>query len=430
MVKAVRKPDGFLIFRRITKFSVTFSLLPLMTILCICTYFKGVDFLRSAKAEGNTVFLLTNKKLEHKAWPRESIDEFFYLEDIENTFSTYHTIIEGMAHLFRSRKVDLVVALDDFDVEKAALVREYFRIPGMGQTTARYFRDKLAMRMQARDHDIPVPPFSALFHDRDIDHYLDTVAGPWIIKPRSEASATGIKKVQNREEAWNHIHSLGEKRHNFLIEAFKPGDVFHVDALVYGSQVIFERCSQYLSTPFEVAHGGGIFRSVTVEHGSLDQEALSLINHQVIKAFNLRFSAVHTEIIRSQSDGQYYFLETASRVGGAHLAEMVEFSSGINLWKEWARIETAVGDDIPYKLPKVSKGYSGILITLSGHQHPDMSPFNDPEVVWTMDEEYHVGLIVIARTQKKVIALLDKYARMVMELGYHASAPAPDKPMH
>lgn len=401
-----------------------------MTILCICTYFKGMEFLRTAKAEGNTVFLLTNKKLENKPWPRESVDEFFFLEDIENSFQTYHTLIEGTAHLFRSRKIDLVVALDDFDVEKAALVREYFRIPGMGQTTARYFRDKLAMRMQAGTNGIPVPPFSALFHDRDIDRYLDTVAGPWLIKPRSEASASGITKIQTREEAWAHIHSLGEKRHNFLIESFKPGDVFHIDSLVYERRVVFERCSQYLSTPFDVAHGGGIFRSVTVEHGSLDHEALSLVNHQVIEAFNLRFSAVHTEVIRSHHDGNYYFLETASRVGGAHLAEMVEFSSGINLWKEWARIETAVGNGTRYKLPRVSKSYSGILISLSGHKHPDMTPFGDPEVVWTMDEEYHVGLIVKARTRKRVIELLDKYAVMVMELGYHASAPAPDKPMH
>lgn len=401
-----------------------------MTILCICTYFKGVDFLKSAKEAGNTVLLLTNKKLEDKAWPRESIDEFFYLEDIENKFSTYQTIIEGTAFIFKSRKIDLVVALDDFDVEKAALVREHFRIPGMGQTTARYFRDKLAMRIQAQDNQIPVPQFSPLFNDQQINHYLDTVEGPWIVKPRSEASATGIKKVLSKEEAWNHINSLGEERHNFLIESFKPGDVFHVDSLIYENKIIFESCSQYLSTPFEVAHGGGIFRSVTVEFGSIDQEALSLINHQVMQAFGLKFSASHTEVIKSHHDGNYYFLETASRVGGAHLAEMVEYSSGINLWKEWAKVETAVGDKTKYKLPKVSKTYSGILITLSCHKHPDMSPFNDPEVVWTMDDEYHLGLIVKAKTRKKVIDLLDKYAKMVMDLGYHASAPAPDKTLH
>jgi hypothetical protein len=401
-----------------------------MTILCICTYFKGVEFLRSAKEAGNTVLLLTNKKLENKPWPRESVDEFYYLKEIDNTFSTYQTIVEGTAFIFKSRKIDLVVALDDFDVEKAALIREHFRIPGMGQTTGRYFRDKLAMRMQAKDNGIPVPEFSSLFNDSDINSFLDSVEGPWIVKPRSEASATGITKVHSKEQAWNHIHSLGEDRHNFLIESFKPGDVFHIDSLIYQNKIIFERCSQYLSTPFEVAHGGGIFRSVTVEFNSLDQEALSLINHQVVQAFGLKFSASHTEVIKSHSDGSYYFLETASRVGGAHLAEMVEYSSGINLWREWARIETAVGSKTKYKLPKVSKNYSGILITLSSHKHPDMTPFNDPEVVWLMDDEYHLGIIVKAKTQKKVIELLDKYAKMVMDLGYHASAPAPDKTMH
>jgi hypothetical protein len=401
-----------------------------MTILCICTYFKGVEFLKAAKAEGNKVFLLTNKKLEEKPWPWESIDTTFYLDNVDNTFETYKQILDGMAHLMRSEKIDLVVALDDFDVEKAALVREHFRIPGMGQTTARYFRDKLAMRIQARDNGIPVPEFTSLFNDLAITHFLKTTNAPWVVKPRSEASAAGIKKVYNLDEAWQHIHSLGEERHQFLIECFKPGDVFHIDALIKDSKVIFERCSQYLNTPFEVAHGGGIFRSITVAHGSLDEEALTMINQQVMQAFGMRFSAAHTEVIKCKEDGNYYFLETASRVGGAHLAEMVEASSGINLWREWAKIETAVADNKPYSLPKVEKQYSGILITLSSQKWPDLSVFDDPEIVWKMNEEYHIGLVVKAKKREKVEKLLDAYTQKIYELGLHASAPSPDKPVH
>ncbi|WP_337041502.1 ATP-grasp domain-containing protein [Emticicia sp. 17c] len=401
-----------------------------MNFLCICTYFKGAEFLKSCKAEGNNVYLLTNKKLEHKPWPRESIDEIFYLENIDNTFETYHTILQGLAHLMRSKKIDRIVALDDFDVEKGALVREHFRIPGMGQTTARYFRDKLAMRIQAKNSGINVPAFSPLFHDVDITEYLQATAAPWVIKPRSEASAAGIKKVHNFQEAWDTIHSLGEERHNFLIEQFKPGDVYHVDALTVEGKVIFARCSQYLNTPFEVAHGGGIFRSVTVEHGSKDEKALRKMNEQVMKAFGMKFSASHTEVIKCHEDGKFYFLETASRVGGANLAEMVEFSSGINLWREWAKIETAVATGGSYELPPVDDYYSGIVISLSAHQWPDYTPFNDPEIVWKMDDEYHVGLIVRAKSRERVLELMEKYAIMIRDLGYHASAPAPDKPVH
>ncbi len=385
--------------------------------------------MRACKADGHTVYLLTAKRVEHKPWPSEAIDEFFYLEDDTNSLPNFEKMLNGLAFMMRSRKIDRVVALDDFDVEKAALIREHFRIPGMGQTTARYFRDKLAMRIQARDAGIRVPAFSALFNDVKITNFLNETSAPWVIKPRSEASATGIKKVNSFDEAWQTIHGLGENRQNYLIEQFKPGHVFHIDALSLDGKVIFERSSQYLSPPFEVAHGGGVFRSVTVELESDEAKALKKMNEEVMRAFQMNYSASHTEVIRCHDDGQYYFLETASRVGGAHLAEMVEASSGINLWTEWAKIEIAKATNQKYKLPEVKQRYSGIIISLSHLQWPDSSVFNDPEIVWRMNEAYHIGLIVQAENRNKVVELLDNYAQIVYQ-HFHASAPALDKPTH
>jgi len=401
-----------------------------MNFLCVCTYFKGVEFLKSCKAEGNNVYLLTDEKLQDRAWPHESINEIFYLDNIENTFDTYQKILLGLAALMRSKKIDRVVALDDFDVEKAALVREHFRIPGMGQTTARYFRDKLAMRVQAQDAGINIPPFSSLFNDVDITEYLQRTSAPWVIKPRSEASAAGIKKVNSFQDAWDTVHSLGDERHNFLIEQFKPGDVYHVDSLTLNGKVIFTRCSQYLNTPFEVAHDGGIFRSVTVEHNSEEDATLKKMNEDVMRTFGMKSSASHTEMIKCYEDGKFYFLETASRVGGANLAEMVEYSSGINLWREWAKIETVVAVGGTYELPIVEDYYSGIVISLSSHEHPNYTPFDDSEIVWKMKEEYHIGLIVRSKDRARVLELMEKYATMIRDLGYHASAPALNKPIH
>ncbi|MCI5081754.1 MAG: ATPase [Saprospiraceae bacterium] len=400
-----------------------------MTFLCVSFYFKGVDFMKACKAAGNTVYLLTKKDLEHEAWPRESIDEFFYMEDDSNSPKVFQDIIDGLAHLIRSKKIDRIVALDDFDVEKAAYLRETFRVPGMGYTTARYFRDKLAMRMKAEEAGIRIPGFSDLFHDLDITHFLKNTQGPWLIKPRSEASAAGIKKVHTLEEAWQVVHSLGDERHRYLIEQFKPGDVFHSDALSVDGKVIFCRNSKYMNTPFEVAHGGGIFRTHTLEFDSPDDLALRQMNEDVMKGFGMQFSASHTEFIKAHEDGQFYFLETSSRVGGAHIAEMVEASSGINLWAEWARIEDAMAKKIPYQLPEVRNDYAGILVSLSRFEHPDTSAFNDPEIVWRLNKAYHVGMIVRSSSQQRVIDLLNDYAGRVHR-DFHASAPAKDKPTH
>ena len=400
-----------------------------LTFLCISTFFKGNDFLKACKESGNTVYLLTDKKLEGKPWVRDFVDEFFYIEAAENGSYDMENIITGLAYVMRTRPVDRVVALDDFDVEKAAHLREYFRIPGMGQTTGRYFRDKLAMRTKALESGILVPGFSSLFNDDDINRFLDKYPGPWMIKPRSEASATGIKKLHNVEELWETIQSLGDKRHAYLVEQFKPGDVYHVDSISYNGRVIFSWNSKYLAPPFDVAHGGGIFRSVTVPFDSAEEHALETLAVDLLKAFGLRHSASHTEVIRCYDDGKYYFLETSSRVGGANLSEMVEASSGINLWKEWARMETAEARGENYKLPQVRKDYSGIIISLTRQEWPDLSVFNDPEIVWTMEEPHHVGLVVRSQSREKVMEILDHYAEIIQN-EYHASAPAPDKPTH
>ncbi len=394
-----------------------------LTFLCITTYFKGNDFIRACKEEGNIVLLLTAKKLETKPWAREHIDEFFYLEEQGHANTNFPEIVAGLAYVLRSRKIDRVIALDDYDVEKAAFIREQFRIPGMGQTTARYFRDKLAMRMKASESAIRIPGFSALFNDEAIRQFVEEYPGPWMVKPRSEASAAGISKSHTAEELWTTIEGLGEKRHEYLVEQYKSGDVYHVDALSLHSRVIFSWSGIYLAPPFDVAHHGGIFRSATVPFGTAEAHALETLSVDVLNAFGLVNSVSHTEVIRSQEDGLFYFLETSCRVGGAHLAEMVEASSGINLWREWALMESAVARGETYKIPASRRDYAGIVVSLARQQWPDMTPFSDPEVVWKLEEEYHVGCIVRSREREKVLELLDQYAAIIRS-DYHASAPS------
>ncbi|WP_405571401.1 acetyl-CoA carboxylase biotin carboxylase subunit family protein [Winogradskyella sp. Asnod2-B02-A] len=392
-----------------------------LNFLCVSTYFKGEDFLKSVKAEGNNVYLLTKKKLDKEPWPWESIDDVFYIEEWNQS-----DVAKGIAYKFRTIKFDRFVALDDFDVEKVALLREHFRMPGMGRTTAHYFRDKLAMRMKALEEGVNVPEFTDLFNNDTINDYADRVSPPWLIKPRMEASATGIKKIHSKDELWHVVNELGDERDNYLVEKFAPGDVYHVDGLNVDGKVVFARVSKYLDTPFEVAHGGGIFRSASSKIGSKIEKGLQKMNADVMKAFGMQFGASHTEFIQSKATGELFFLETSSRVGGANLAEMVEAASGVNLWGEWARIEGSNLRKEKYKLPKINNKYAGIVVSLSRFEHPDTSSFTDEEIVWKMHKAWHIGLIVVSDSSERVLELLDQYTELIGK-EFHASLPAPDK---
>ncbi len=392
-----------------------------LTFLCITTYEKGQEFMRECKRQGCRVLLLTAEKLKNADWPRESLDDTFYLpEEI-----AIPDIVKAVTHLARGQKIDRIVALDEFDMETAATLREHLRIPGMGLTTMRYFRDKLAMRMRALDRHIRVPDFVPVVNHGDIQYYLDHVPGPWVLKPRQEASAIGIKKITAQAELWPLLEQLGDKQSTYLLEKFVPGDVYHVDSVVSENEVLFSNVSKYGKPPMNVAHGG-VFTTFTVPRGGEEEAALEKINRELLAALGLLRGVSHAEFIRAHEDGEFYFLECAARVGGAYINEMVEAATGINLWREWARIEVAGGDGT-YKLPPVRKDYAGVILSLARQESPDTSAYNDPEVVQRITKHHHAGLLLRSADPSRVPTLLHDYGERFAR-DFMAVEPIRDKP--
>ena len=393
-----------------------------LTLLCITTYEKGQEFMRECKRQDCRVVLLTAEKLRDADWPRESLDDTFYLpEQI-----ALADIVAAVTHLARSHKLDRIVALDEYDMETAATLREHLRIPGMGLTTMRYFRDKLAMRMRALDRHIRVPDFVPVVHHEDIRYYLEQVPGPWVLKPRQEASAIGITKIHDGQELWPLLEQLGDKQSSYLLEKFLPGDVYHVDSVVSEHQVVFANVSRYGKPPMNVAHGGGIFTTFTVPRGSESDSALRTINRDLIAALGLLRGVAHAEFIRAQADGQFYFLECAARVGGAYINDMVEAATGINLWREWARIEIASGDG-SYKLQPVREEYAGVVLSLARQENPDTSQYNDPEVYLRIKKHHHAGLVLRSTDPQRIPMMLEDYSRRFAE-EFLAVEPPREKP--
>ncbi len=392
-----------------------------LTFLCITTYEKGQEFMRECKRQGCRVLLLTAEKLKNADWPRESLDDTFYLpEEI-----AIPDIVKAVTHLARGQKIDRIVALDEFDMETAATLREHLRIPGMGLTTMRYFRDKLAMRMRALDRHIRVPDFVPVVNHGDIQYYLDHVPGPWVLKPRQEASAIGIKKITAQAELWPLLEQLGDKQSTYLLEKFVPGDVYHVDSVVSENEVLFSNVSKYGKPPMNVAHGG-VFTTFTVPRGGEEEDALEKINRELLAALGLLRGVSHAEFIRAHEDGEFYFLECAARVGGAYINEMVEAATGINLWREWARIEVAGGDGT-YKLPPVRKDYAGVILSLARQESPDTSAYSDPEVVQRITKHHHAGLLLRSADSSRVPTLLHDYGERFAR-DFMAVEPIRDKP--
>jgi biotin carboxylase len=392
-------------------------------ILCISTYEKGQDFLRQCGDMGVKTTLLTLEKHRNGDWPRETLEELVTMPE----GLTNDQITNTVCWMARGRNFDRIVALDEFDQELAAHLREHMQIPGMGITLANAFRDKLAMRTRAHEAGFLVPEFTRVIHYDDLRAYMDSVPGPWLLKPRANASAIGIRKITGPEELWRALDTLGDRQSHFVLERFVPGDIYHVDSIISERQVVFSAAHKYGKPPMQVMHEGGVFTTRTMDRTSSDCQQLTHLNSRLVPALGMVRGVTHGEYIKAHADGRFYFLEVAARVGGAFIADLVQNATGVNLWREWARIEVENLRGNPYLPPPHYAEYAGSVLCLAQTAHPDTSAFEAPEIVHRMKKHHHAGLIVRSPHADRVEELVETYSVEFARL-FLASMPAPEKP--
>jgi ATP-grasp domain len=400
------------------------------TIVCLASYFKGADFIRQCHDSGWSVALVTREKVAGENWPLESITEMVTVRD-DARLEDYQAAVTDLG---RNAKINSLVALEEFDVINGGLIREHLTLPGMSGSKARIFRDKLLMRLSAKNSKINVPDFIHPLNYEEMNEFVDRVPAPWVLKPRSDVSAIGIKKLNSPEELRDTIHEYNarelpnERADQYVLERYVPGRVFHVDSLVVDGKPAFALANEYGKPPMDVAHGGGIFLSRTLKHGSTEERELFRLNRKLISAFGLERGATHAEFIKSAEDGKFYFLEIAARVGGAFIGDLFEAASGLNIWREWAKIELAPLNDSHKVVPERNE-YAGIALCLARQEWPDTSAYDDPEICFRVSKPFHVGLIIRSPDRKRVEELLDSYARRFSD-DFVAVAPPPEKVEH
>jgi ATP-grasp domain len=393
-----------------------------LTILCVTSYEKGQEFIRTCKGMGCRVLLLTVEKLHDGDWPRDCLDGIFTMpEELP-----LQGLIYSVSYIARSQPIDRIVALDEFDMENVSALREHLRIPGMGLTTVRYFRDKLSMRARAREAGIRVPEFVAVLNYDSLREYMARVPAPWLLKPRSQASGIGMKKINSADELWPWLDQLGDQQSFYLLEHFVPGTVYHVDSIAAEREVVFAEAHTYGTPPLTTSHHGGVFTTSTLRGDSPETAELLDMNRKVLSELGFVRGVTHAEFLKADSDGKFYFIEVAARVGGAYISDVIEAATGINLWREWARLEVGAGRG-PYELPAHRREFAAVILSLARQEYPDTSGYTDAEIVQRISKYHHAGLILKSPDSTRIQGLLGQYAQRFQQ-DFLATQPVPDKP--
>jgi len=190
--------------------------------------------------------------------------------------------------------------------------------------------------------------------------------------------------------------------------------------------VLFAEAHAYGVPPLDVSHAGGVFTTRTLQRDSKDAKALRAVNKRLIGALGLLRGVTHAEFLKAHGDGKLYFIEIAARVGGAYISDVVEHATGVNLWREWAKLEVGAGQQ-PYALPTPRQDYAGVIVSLARQEEPDTSAYADPEIVYRVKKYHHAGFVLKSENPERVKNLLENYTRRFLS-DFLASQPVPDRP--
>ncbi|MFJ9829538.1 ATP-grasp domain-containing protein [Streptomyces sp. NPDC101160] len=240
-------------------------------------------------------------------------------------YDTGAHVEQRAAELVEEFGVTDIVACQEFDILRAAVLRERYGLPGQRPDSARVYRDKWEMKQAAVRAGIPVADHALLRAAEDLDAFADGHGLPVVLKPRSGALSVGVAVLRTREElaAWARDAALldADGEPQWLAESFVEGSMCHIDGTVLDGRIATLWPSQYQYALADFRDRKG---RVDIALDTADPLARRLIafGERVLEAFGGPENfAFHIEVFHT-TDGELVLCEAASRAGGAGVRDV------------------------------------------------------------------------------------------------------------
>ncbi|GGW59996.1 biotin carboxylase [Streptomyces caelestis] len=257
-----------------------------------------------------------------------------------------------------------LLALNEGDLDTAALVREEFQITGQTPAELSVFRDKLLMCRTVAAAGLPVPEFAHAPDLATVREFGRTHGWPLICKPRRGTASRGVVRFDSEADLDAVPELAGElAAEPFLVQAYVDAPILHIDGLWEGDALGSWTASRYVGgTCADFTQGNWL--------GSVEEDDPVLL--AAVESFAAAVGAAlggnrpwvfHLEaFVTRGADGgpALVFLESGARVGGGEIPFTWRDVHGVDLMAAAADIQLG---RVPV-LPPLKTGEAGGYLLL------------------------------------------------------------------
>ncbi|WP_371617717.1 ATP-grasp domain-containing protein [Streptomyces sp. NBC_00454] len=276
----------------------------------------------------------------------------------------FNPLVESQALAMHEKwGFDGVVSLSEFDLLRAARLREAFAVPGQDVASATAFRDKLVMKRILTEAGIPVAPYAPVANLADLLGFIDRVGYPVVVKPRTGGGSMDVHVLDDRLDVDTLLaahRALGtDDGAHLLAEQYVEHELLHVDGIVVdGETRMMWPSTQGDSTCLDIKQGRALHSCMLDADDPLFEPARDLTRRALAALPTPETSMFHAEIFVA-TDGSLVFNEVASRMGGGMIEDVVKLGFGVFLLEVFVR---CIGGNEPPALAAAPDRIAGLAL--------------------------------------------------------------------
>ncbi len=292
----------------------------------------------------------------------DQLEGYAHVEVVEDFHFNPQVEILALA-LHRKWDFDGVITLSEFDLLRAARLREAFGVPGQDVASATAFRDKVEMKRILSDAGVPLAAHAPVSNLTDLLGFVQRHGFPVVVKPRRGGGSMDVHVLHDDHDVESLLaanRDLGtDDGAQLMVEEFVEHELVHVDGIVVdGETRLMWPSTQGDSTCLDIKRGRALHSCLLDADDPMFEAARELTASALAAlpcpdTFNF-----HAELFLTP-DGRLVFNEVASRLGGGMIEDVLTLGFGVFLLEAYVRI---VGGNEPPHIPAAPLRTAGLAL--------------------------------------------------------------------
>ena len=267
---------------------------------------------------------------------RNSLTEYYKVSSLENYDEVYRAVA---FFAYKYGKIDWLETNNEYWLERDARLRKDFNITsGFMPEDMEVVKYKSKMKENYIKAGIPVARHHTVDNIENCLAFIKQVDYPVVVKPDNGVGASDTHKIKCEEDLIEFFNNKLDVK--YIMEEYITGEVQTYDAIINSKgEALFENGNVTVCNLMDVVNTKD--NSVFYLRSSLPEDLLDA-GRRTVKAFGVKGRFVHLEFFRLTKDqylgktGDIVALEVNMRPSGGISPTMMNYASGVDVYKIWA----------------------------------------------------------------------------------------------